>query len=104
MMPSIRDGETRKLCSASSRKRGSINMGDGIERDGPPSIRSMQRNDADQQRSKARQYRERADREVHDSVITEAFYQIAATLERRALMRSAAVLEMVFEIIDERRG
>jgi hypothetical protein len=57
-------------------------------------LRAMQKNDADELRSKAREYRERADRELHDPVITEAFYQIAATLERRAVMREAAVLDV----------
>jgi hypothetical protein len=56
----------------------------------------MQKNNADELRRKARQYRERADREVREPVITEAFYQIGASLERRALLCETAVLEAAF--------
>ena len=45
-------------------------------------------------RAKARTYRERADRELHDPVVTEAFYQIANTLDRRAALAAGASLQL----------
>ena len=53
----------------------------------------MSRDDPEELRARARRYRERADRELHDPVVTEAFYQIAATLERRAMLSGPVVLD-----------
>jgi hypothetical protein len=53
----------------------------------------MSRDEAFELRSKAQRYRERADRDPHDPTITEAFYEIARTLERRAALSEAAVLD-----------
>jgi len=50
-------------------------------------------NEAPELRAKAQHYRERADREPRDPTITEAFHEIAQTLERRAAVAEKAVLD-----------
>ena len=60
-------------------------------------------NEASELRAKAQHYRERADREPRDPTITEAFYEIAKTLERRAAVAENAVLDSVPKV-DRRFG
>jgi hypothetical protein len=50
----------------------------------------MPNTNSDLLRDRARRYRERADSERHDSIITEAFYQMAKALEGRAAVCDAA--------------
>jgi hypothetical protein len=57
----------------------------------------MSRDEVAELRSKAQGYRERADRGLNDLGVTEAFYEIARTLERRAAVSEAAVLDSALE-------
>jgi hypothetical protein len=57
----------------------------------------MSSDEAAELRSRAQCYREKADRGLHDLGITEAFYEIARTLERRAAVSEAAVLDSALE-------
>jgi hypothetical protein len=46
-------------------------------------------------RDRARQYRERADRDLLSPIVREAFYQMASTLESRALAIEALTTPVV---------
>jgi hypothetical protein len=55
----------------------------------------MAKQKSDDLRSRALSYRTRADSGLYSATICEAFYQMASTLEARALVQDAAVLGLV---------
>src|SRR4051794_28261047 len=76
------------LPNANTPQHGCMTRADNL-----PIFGSMTHENTAELRARARRFRERADRELHDPVVTEAFYQIANTLERRAAVSEAAVLD-----------
>jgi hypothetical protein len=54
----------------------------------------MAKQNSDDLRSRALSYRTRADSGLYSVTICEAFYQMANTLEARALVQDAAVLDL----------
>jgi hypothetical protein len=53
----------------------------------------MSKQSPEELRARAHSYRHRADTGCHSETIREAFYQMASTLEARALVQDAIVLD-----------